>query len=188
MQASPATVYETINAGPAVLRAASPVATKMPAPITAPMPNAVSVTGPSARFSRLSLCMSANSVFSDLVANICLRSDIQPTPEARNEKTAKNASLSMFVAMLRSSGKRVFFLAREIHFDDREKILTRRDARDMRSEKPRATLALGVVAAEFPHQQRAFLFAKSLAHQLVVPQHARLLFLECRLRRNRLAA
>ena len=62
-------MYETIRAGPAVLRAASPVATKMPAPMTAPMPKAVSVTGPSARFSRLSLSMSASSVFSDLVAN-----------------------------------------------------------------------------------------------------------------------
>src|SRR6478736_6561398 len=76
MHASPATMYETMRAGPAVFRAASPVATKIPAPITAPMPKAVNVTGPSARFNRLSLSMSANRTFSDFVANNCLRKDI----------------------------------------------------------------------------------------------------------------
>ena len=41
MQVTPATTYDSISAGPAVLCAAAPVATKMPAPITAPMPSAV---------------------------------------------------------------------------------------------------------------------------------------------------
>src|SRR5689334_8921348 len=76
MQVTPATTYDTVSAGPAVLCAAAPVATKIPAPITAPTPNAVKLTGPSARFSRFSLSISASRSFSFLVANSCFQ-DIQ---------------------------------------------------------------------------------------------------------------
>src|SRR5215470_8385861 len=69
MQVTPATMYDTMSAGPATSLAAAPVATKMPAPMTAPMPSAVSVTGPSTRRSRCSPAISSSSTFNDLVAN-----------------------------------------------------------------------------------------------------------------------
>src|SRR5438045_2400601 len=68
MQVTPANMYETMRAGPAVLFAASPVATKMPAPMTAPMPRAVSVTGPRMRRKRCSPAISSSRTWSDFFA------------------------------------------------------------------------------------------------------------------------
>src|SRR5438045_3525034 len=73
MQVTPAATYETIKAGPAVLLAASPVATKMPAPITAPTPRLVSVTGPSTRRRRCSPAISSSRTCRDFLAKSCLK-------------------------------------------------------------------------------------------------------------------
>ena len=69
MQVIPATTYESISAGPAMLRAAAPVATKIPAPMIAPTPSEVSCTGPRTRRNLFSPAISASSCASDFVAN-----------------------------------------------------------------------------------------------------------------------
>src|SRR4029453_9647608 len=69
MQVIPATAYEPISGGPATLRAAAPVATKIPAPMIAPTPRLVSWIGPSTRRSRFSPAISSSNWASDFLAN-----------------------------------------------------------------------------------------------------------------------
>jgi hypothetical protein len=61
-------MYDTMSAGPASLRAAEPVATKMPAPMIAPTPRLVSWTGPRIRRRRFSPFISSSSRLSGLRA------------------------------------------------------------------------------------------------------------------------
>src|SRR5437764_13017649 len=94
----------------------------------------------------------------------------------------------MFVAESASSGKRPLLLPRKMLLDYAQELFPRRYARHVRAKESRAVFALGIVASELPHQECALLFAESAADQLIVPQHARLLLFQRRLRRNRLPA
>src|SRR5438874_8010376 len=142
MQVSPATRYDTISAGPATSFAAAPVATKIPAPITAPIPSAVRFTGPSARFRRFSPSISARIVSSGLRASSWRLQDIEASGGGTRtvcEKTVEKASLSIFVALAASSGKRCReLLARKVLLNHLEKFFPRRYLRYVRPEEPRA--------------------------------------------------
>src|SRR5262245_2928322 len=79
-------------------------------------------------------------------------------------------------------------IAGEVFFDDGEEFGAGGDAGDVGAEEASAVFALGVVAAEFSHQQGAFLLAETSADKVVVPEHAAFLLFECWLRWNQLAA
>src|SRR6266571_2869074 len=70
----PATVYDSISAGPPTLCAAAPVATKMPAPMMAPMPRLVSWIGPSTRRRRCSPFISSSRISRGFLVNRLLMS------------------------------------------------------------------------------------------------------------------
>lgn len=94
MQATPATVNDSIKAGPVLSCAVNPTRTKIPVPMIAPTPRLVRVIGPRTRRRRFSPFISSNNIESGLVLKRLLAID-EPRPRYSRLTDAASAVVAI---------------------------------------------------------------------------------------------